>query len=625
MIFFNNIELDYYPDTLKNISINRQLFDIESLADRKGTKSTTFDVPRTSHNAKTLGFIDIDGSISQPIGDGIIKIDNNIYSQGRIFVKGYNDNTFQLQFFGQDTSFIEDISKKYMWQLMGRDRSVTFNDTNIRIGLESVLTSDSIQFIYSKPNLDGLNAFSVAPYFTMRSLIRALFAANGIPFIVSEFLDSDLGQNIVYSKNDEPKRSSNFWYNSANIFNIDHVDLGTSYANNNSITEISYAGGKAYELQNDCTNIKIRGTFDYSGDLPEYDFTQLTLWILRPQPVSPSNPLGLPTFLYYSLADETNNFLVKGKNYIDVTIEETFLAGDYMYFNVDCKNNGAPLTPTLVCDEISISHDNIQTSDLLWFGDFFEGTQLEFLKGFLNDFNLVIDINGDTATIELNDKGIEYFSNNPLPSLTNGDFVDISNLIENKIDVSFDYVQASIIHMKQKTISNGVTDNKQLLPFQELGSIPIFINSFNKTVQVFDSSFSVLIDYLDLYIYGVFGGVFTDLTEWGAALSVMCDQNNYRVQQSATTYTNIDATTTSVEPIITSSKPIRFSLTSKYLFAETLRMKRNNKIVEVNLYDRLGTLMTFRKDYKIDNQIYKLIGFDFNPSTKECIAQLILK
>lgn len=625
MIIFNNIELDYYPNTLNNISINRQLFDIESLANRKGTSSTTFDVPRTSHNAATLGYIDTDGSISEPIGEGIIMIDNNVYSQGKIYVKGYNDNAFQLQFFGQDISVIEEMGNKFMWQIMGRDRSVTFTDINIRIGLESVQTRDSIQFIYSKPNLANLNAFSVAPYFTMRSLIRALFASNGIPFVVSEFLDTDLAQNIVYTKNDEPRRSSNFWYNSGNIFNTDYVDLGTTYANNNSVIEISYAGGKAYELQNDCTNIKIRGTFTYSGDLPEYDYTQLQLYILRPQPVSTGNPLGLPLFLYYSLADETNNFLVPGKNYIDVSIDETFLADDFLYFNVDCKNNGAPLTPTLTCDEICISHDNIQSSDLLWFADFFEGTQLEFLKGFLNDFNLVMELKGDTVFLELNDKGKEYFSNNPIPSLTNGRIVDISNVIEKKKDVSFDYVQASIIHMKQKTISNGVTDNKQLLPYQALGSIPIFVNSFNNGVQVFDSNFAVLIDHIDLYIYGAFGGVFTDLTEWGSALSCICDKDDYRIQQSPTTYTNMDTTTTSVEPLITSSKPIRFSLTSKYLFAETLRMKRNNKIIEVRLYDRLGTLINFLSDYKIDNQLYKLISYDYNPNTKECIAQLILK
>ena len=231
-----------------------------------------------------------------------------------------------------------------------------------------------------------------------------------------------------------------------------------------------------------------------------------------------------------------------------------------------------------------------------------------------------MDLQGDTAFIELNDKGIDPITLDEIPSLTNSEFIDISNLIEKKKEVNFEYVKASTIHMKHKVVSNSTYENKKVLPFQEIGSIPIKLNSYDRGVEVFDSYFNVIMDYYEAFVYGISDSI----DQWDNAVSIMLTEDGYGETKSIT-YTNQDTTTTSLDALITWSKPIRFAISASYLFKETLALKRNNKIVEVSLYDRLGTLMTFRKDYKIDNQIYKLIAFDFNPSTKECLAQLILK
>ena len=79
-------------------------------------------------------------------------------------------------------------------------------------------------------------------------------------------------------------------------------------------------------------------------------------------------------------------------------------------------------------------------------------------------------------------------------------------------------------------------------------------------------------------------------------------------------------------PIIVFTMPnARLKYLADKLFQNTLNQRKDKRVREVTLIDKLGTLISFRKNYIINGQLYKLISYDFDPTTKQVTAQLILK
>ena len=277
---------------------------------------------------------------------------------------------------------------------------------------------------------------------------------------------------------------------------------------------------------------------------------------------------------------------------------------------------------------MTIGNDNIQTSDSIHFGDYIpKRTQLEFLKGFINDNNLVLDIDNDKAYLELQDEGIEPVGTSPatLPSISI-DAYDLTNIVSHVKTVDIEYLQGSLVYLKQKIITTDYVDTLAFFPYQELGSYLYDLNTFaNNTVSEYESFFNGMLDGESYYLRGsVVAGDYP--TTWDNYIS---SRFGYVAEaydeQTTLDFVNADASTTSVNSLINNSYPVMFSGKWNKTFLNTLNQKKNNKIIEVTFPDELGTIINNRREYILDNQVYKIITWDYDLQTKLVKANLIMK
>ena len=652
MITYNGIELDYRADTLQSLIIKGGLTKIDNLTDRTGTSSTQFNLPRTAKNELAFGNITTEGSELTTSGDAYITLEGNVFSQGVLYVQGYDQDNFKCLFMGANNDVIGRLKVKPLKSLMDFNRRFLLSDANVRNKIENLgggsLGSEihfhfGSGFLRSLSDAGTLNRNTVAPFFTVRSMLHKMFKAEGFD-LVSNFFDSDFGQAIDYSNfgSADDILSSNSYTGGANIFpsgngsNYFHgFGLGTPASGNNSINVITPTpnlafinDGDAYQIVNNCDTIKLSGVFEYQGNA-NIETAEIVVVVF-----TPIYPYGI----VWSNVEIENSMglLQEGTNYFETEISATFLATHEINIMVQV-NGGSPLGTidytgsSLSCTEFNISNNNRQISDSVWVGDYVgKQNQLEFLKGVLNDLNLVLDIDGTTAYIELQDEGTEPVGTSPatLPSIATSQY-DLTNIAQESTSTNIEYLQADLIHLNQQINETDYVKSIGIFQYQDFGSFYYKLNSFNNSrVEKIDSFFTAYYDGSS-YIYKLDNtfttpGAYSETWENNLSCRYKFGDATFN-GTTAYTYTNADASTTSVDALENWSLPVAFAKTWDKLFLNTLNQKKNNKIIEVIFRDELGTIVNNRTEYIFNNQVYKIVEWNYDIIKKLVKAKLIMK
>tara|TARA_R110002072_G_scaffold222823_1_gene379966 strand:+ start:3936 stop:5900 length:1965 start_codon:yes stop_codon:yes gene_type:complete len=654
MITYNGIELDYRADTLQSLIIKGGLTKIDNLTDRTGTSSTQFNLPRTAKNELAFGNITTEGSELTTSGSAFITLEGNVFSQGVLYVQGYDQDNFKCLFMGANNDVIGRLKAKPLKNLIDTNNRFALTDATIRSMLSTFFVpgatlGEDIQFHFgsgflrSLSDAGTLNKDTVAPFFTVRSMLHKMFKDEGYD-LVSNFFNSDFGAAIDYSNfgSADDILSNNSYSGGTNVFpsgsgsNYGHgFGLGTPASGNNSINVITPTpnlgfinNGDAYQIVNDCDTIKLSGVFEYQGN---EHIQSVQIIIIIYNPIYPNSIVFASNEI-----ENTSGLLQEGTNYFETEISATFLATHEI--NIIARVNGGGGTSdytgaSLTCTEFNISNNNRVVNDTVWIGDYIGGqNQLEFLKGVLNDLNLVLDIDGTTAYIELQDEGTEPVGSSPatLPSIATSQY-DLTDIAQESTSTNIEYLQADLIHLNQQINETDYVKSIGVFKYQDFGSFYYKLNSFNNSrVEKIDSFFkayydgSSFIEKVDSFNGTGNAGAYSET--WENNLSC-----RYRYQDAGFngadtfTYTNADASTTSVTGYINWSLPVAFAKTWNKLFINTLNQKKNNKIIEVVFRDELGTIVNNRTEYIFNNQVYKIVEWNYDIIKKLVKAKLIMK
>lgn len=630
MINYKGIDLDINDKVLQSFIVSGGLTKVESLQARTGIKSVEFSIPITAKNQLAFGNINVEGAQSEAFGDCYIKINNNIFQKGTLYVSGYDKENFKVLFVGAFNDLMDNLSRKKLSELFNYDYQWTFTPANAIVALESGISQSlntGVSFNLGHPNLIELNTTSqlefnkLGFFFSVRHIINKILWDEGIS-LSSEFMDSDYGLNLRYSSFTEAHLSSNTWTDTSNQIDNAKLDIATPLANNGSVVKIA---GNNYEFRNSNTervNVKAKLDFTNNGDLED---CQVWISIYRPGIVP---PLYIGGFIYVSIStiDILNGYLQEGSNFIDLDIDVVVQLGDVLQVNIEPtfkSGFSAPSISTLYCDYLMISHDNVQDSDAIYLGnEVGDITQFDFLKGFLVDNNLVLDINGDEARMELQDEGYTPFIYEALPSIRDKE-LDISALVERETDVTLDYLQAGTIYLKQKLLTSISLDKFKILPNQEFGSYLFQLNTFQKrNIETYESYFNAAWSYLDHSLLIASGSSL--LESWDNIIVVLNGYYGGIYQETDAVNYQTSPSPTAIDAIITWSRYYMFISKWKGFFKATFDQKKNNKIIEIRFKDQNGTIINNRTTYIINNQKYKMIDWSYDLITKQAKANLTL-
>jgi len=83
----------------------------------------------------------------------------------------------------------------------------------------------------------------------------------------------------------------------------------------------------------------------------------------------------------------------------------------------------------------------------------------------IKQFNLVLDIDGDNAYLELQDEGYQPIGTATiLPSISVDEF-DLTNLISASEDVNIDYLQGDLVYLNQVLEGTDYTTSLSVFPY----------------------------------------------------------------------------------------------------------------------------------------------------------------
>jgi hypothetical protein len=623
MIVFNGEILDTYENTLKGLVVKKSLASINNLSDRKGTASTEFDLPRTARNELIFSNISVEGAQAQVIGDCSILIDNNIYTQGKLYVKGYNDNSYKALFMGAELDLLAELKRKKLSDVFGYDTWSSYLDVTIRNAITGG-TADGIRYFANMPNRNvQYDRDSLGFFFSVKDVLTSILSDYNV---VSQINQTDYIDHVYFGSYDGQKKAVNAYtgVNFVPASNVSYINYGNDVTGNAAIISKT--------IQRTVDKLTMSMDINYSaGD--EVDSTFIYVDIFRGTDVIFTNKV------FSSISR-----LVEGVNKFEFNLtEKQLLLGDEIKLRCEINTKTGATFPlsnfVLNISNVNITVDNIQTGDAISFRDFLPDiSQYQFIKNFLTHFNCVLDIIGDDIYIDLQANGIE--PNKAPVNLLNGissNIVDITDKVRDIKDVSIDYLQADLIELKQKYIESDYVKQFNTLPNRDFGSYLYELNSFQKNVvSTLESGFSTSYDTADaifsiLGTGGVASFVLPAVPNWDNLLIHKGEINNPGDNPIVTyndtftrNYVNSDTSTTSVTVFATVGAIGRFSYIADFLFINTLNERKSNKIRSINLYDHTGALMDFRNKYIIENQVYKLLEYQYDIQTKAVNAKIQL-
>lgn len=604
MIWYNNIELDYFENTLNKLIIKQSLTDVETLSNRKGTNSTTFDVPRTAHNEKALGYISKSGIITETKGTARIKIGGNIYSTGVIWVVGYDAKNFKLTFFGADIDLINSLKEKYVYELLENEGYdvYSYNDVNFKNRLGSIYTNGKLDMCMFNPLLsildelspDKLSLKTIAPHFKVKSIIEQILTGYKIE---SEFFTTEYHNHTFYSNFKGKHRPFN--RSDGNIVTLTSTSP-TIISIGNMSTETSniIKSGNNYIINREVEELEIKLNANTNEECNIFICVYDSSGTIISQSISTK--------------------LLIGDNKINFKLEKTIPVNSYIIFRLT-GNDGTVVT----ISDVEIYTDNIESTDYVALRDYAgELTQFEFLSNYLKHHNLVMDIENDTIYIDVQEDCLMHVSS----AITNikglaKENLDISQRVSEIQDITIDYIQNNILSFEQKYISNSnVTDYAIQLTKQTFGGNIFALNSYKKGIESYSTEFNTYYDIVDSFNTPIAIAFYEN---WENILTCQVPLFGAPGDTFIDTYTNVDNSTTEVSVFWYTAKACRFDLITPKLFPKTIEQKKNNKIIETRLLDNFGEI-NFRKNYIINGQLFKLIEKEFDVITKECIIKLQL-
>jgi hypothetical protein len=638
MILFNGQILDTYENTLKGLVVKKSLASINNLSDRKGTASTEFDLPRTARNELIFSNISVEGAQAQVIGDCSILIDNNIYTQGKLYVKGYNDNSYKALFMGAELDLLAELSKKPMREIFKYDVLGTFTDAVIRpLAGAFGTTSNGIRYAYGSPFNDSneanseLDKYHLAPCFKMVDLVEHILNENGFS-VSSNALALPYFDNALISDFKGHKAANTFAgatltpTGQLNEGNIGNVVLSSNVTRS----------GNDYILGAAVSKLAISLDIDYNGGV-EVEYTQFFIDII--------DNTGTPNVAFRTAVFESGGFLQPGNNQFKIEISEPLSSGwiiNFRYLVRPLTGFTAPFTGySLVVNNAVIEAGDADEGDYVYFGNYLpEYSQADFLQRYLKHFNLVLDIIGDEVIIELKDNGIVPNTNAQALQGIASNTVDITDSVRNIKDVSIEYLQASEVLFKQPIIETDTIKYINTLQNQGFGSYLFNLNSFNKkSTQTLEGGFNTIYDDVDeIYSSITFSAVSPSpptppyipppyrKNEWSNLIfhfTGITILSSYNVLVSRT-YQNQVGASSFISTFTAYGGHLRMNSLWDTLFLGTLNSIKDNKIRSINLYDHTGALMDFRNKYIIENQVYKLLEYQYDIKTKAVNAKIQL-
>jgi hypothetical protein len=595
MIVFNGIELDLYKGSLKPPIIKKSLASLQNLEDRKGTVSTEFNIPRTPKNELAFNNASVAGSNTTAIGEAIIYVDGNIYEQGTLYLRGFNDNDFNCLFIGGEMDFLGSIRTLPLSDLFF---NIANNDYNLTDkSLTTVRTASGLRYInYSySPNLNGQGTLTGSieergTAINVRDLVNKIVTNQGYTLGGNFF--SYYADGLYYSSFEGDKFNYNFFGGNTYTINNSNVNDSLSFSavggTNTSVVSISnpIGSGDAVKLTRESEILKIR--------LNITDNSQFALNGLFSNFIIEVRSLNGVT-----LKERRIGNIYYGVNYIDVEIARStgnFLVDDIILFYIDPYDTSA--NQQYIIGNFLVQMD-IDIDDKYNPFDSFENIlQLDWLKKVLVKFNLLLTIEGNSVVIDCAENFEVRNSNGTLVDFGNGivsGLLDITNDVEYSTNVDIDYVQNKAFYFTEKHFDEVYANSFGFFQFQQLGSYYKLTNAFNKTeILSKESEFTS-------------GITSVNQTQWSNALFIKSDA---LIDTSVFGFNYKNVWENFVKPTF---------------FSRTLSEKENDKIKSILIFDHLGTKINFRTDYIIENQVYKLVSYEYNLETKLVNAKMILK
>jgi len=399
----------------------------------------------------------------------------------------------------------------------------------------------------------------------------------------SNFFSSEYGQSLDYSCYAGSDISTNTTRVS-NIFKgtVNQVPLsvpspystsfvvGTALAGNNSII----IDNNTLKFTRDVSNVKIRADIDYiKGDL---DTCQFAVAVINPFTTS---------IIVYDSRDLTGQggLLKEGRNPMSLDLPMDLPQDSFIAFTALFKTDKPyPLSDSsLILTNINISHEGAQSSDSINFGDYItKRTQFDFLKGVLTQFNLVLDVVGNEAYIELQDEGFQPFGTPTTLVGIASDSFDLTNIVKSSREVSIDYIQADSIYLNTLVTSNVFVDSLNLFPFSAYGSYLFNLNTFgNQEVEIYKMYFTCMQDSDSFTIYNNHGASETYNT-WDNYISSRFKYDDDYDGTINLDYINVDGSTTNLDCLVNWSEPVMASNSWRGLFANTLEQKKITRLLK---------------------------------------------
>jgi hypothetical protein len=625
MIVFNGIQLDTYENSLKGLIIKKSLSAIDNLSDRKGTASTEFDLPRTAKNELAFENIGTDGAQTTAIGDAQIYIDNNFYSAGKLYVRGYSDGKYRALFMGSDTDLIGELKKKSLRDVFQYDTWSSYADVTIQGALAGG-TADGIRYFAQMPVRKGqYNRDNLGFFFSVKDVLNKVMTQNGLN-LISDFVDTDYIDYAYFGTFTGTRVPVNAYTGVTFVPTTltGYINYGSDVTGNAAIIS------KTIQRTIDLFQLKMDVDYDAGDEVIDtfiyFDFFRGT------------------DVIFTSKVFSSQSRLINGINKFDLKVDTIqLLLGDEIKIRYEIVAKAGATFPLsnfkLNISNVNIFTDNIQTGDALSFRDYLPNiSQYDFLKNFLLQFNCVIDIIGNDAYIDLQSGGNEPNTNplNPLLPIDRNT-IDITDKVDSITDVTLDYLQADLIELKQKFISNSFITQLNVLPNQDFGSYLYQLNSFQKNLlSTVNSGFNTAYDSDDaIFALKGTGGIASfnlpALDSWDNLLihkGKILDPGDDPIVDYGTTfsrsYFNLGGSTTASTIFDITGSISRYSYIWKYLFLTSLEEKKSNKIKTVRFYDHLGTFASFQNRFVIKNQVYKLLEFQYDVQTKLVNAKMQL-
>jgi len=652
MIQFNDIFLDYKKGGLFPLEIVKSLGEIQTLSERKGTSSKTFELPATPTNNKAFSNLWVDGStITTLSGQCRIYNDSLIYSVGTLYVQGISKNgnpiKYSCTYQGNDIDFVRSIKDKSLRDL---DLGILErNDTNIKNNLGNKTNYLANGYIWSHTQISGVasnslaNSSNLGLYYSLPKLVYKILEDYEVE---SNILDSDYLENkVIGSFGAQENEFYTFEKRDSNTLLFETGATGTPPTLEKNIragfllpssNTLLLNNLNEYELNRDCTFIKLN--FNLNIDLTS-DVENVEVRCIF-STTSSVNLLRTVKEVY----TESGIYEFEFEIGTDVFGFPNFSIGDTIKILAKYNYNSGTSAPYTGC-QIEITDfvckmDSLDEGDFVLLQDFLpEMKQLDFLKEFLKQYNCLIDID------ENNKIYIDPRNDVFLEQMLSTNTETIEGIYKSEFDIT-KYVseiqenEFEIFDKRFYLLSNDIELNEQIERIKYIYSKPDkFYDKFqfeleqilNEETENYKVNFKLYLDTIDFFQFT--GQTLSDYQEnWDLSIKSLSfidlvapiTDSTYMVFNAP--YINEDASSSSVDYFWLTIEDCRFPYIAPYFFSKTIEQLKLKRITKATLKVNplIANKINFRTKLILDNQYYQLNKLNYDLEKQLMKVELIL-